>query len=227
MRKPKSRKIFSQRKNFVKSARKQYGNPDSHAFSFYSLKTLTFLPALKRLLNVFRTRYIFFSLQTHTKLILWKRTIEKKRIKFFNRSSTKEGAPGSSATQSAFQTRLTRTAASSQLNWTKLLSQLERPYFSPILRTPLPRTFFSTFTFLVLLGRWWPRGALKRLTWLIFSDFCYIAMYWNSGQIKLLIINVWILSFLSFPCSSQIIIIIHTFNQETRLQFDTNPFLSI
>ena len=29
----KSSKIFSQRKNFVNSVRKQYGNSDSHAFS--------------------------------------------------------------------------------------------------------------------------------------------------------------------------------------------------
>ena len=37
VRKPKSSNIFSQRKNFVKSVRKQYGNPDSHAFFFNSL----------------------------------------------------------------------------------------------------------------------------------------------------------------------------------------------
>ena len=32
MRKPKSSNIIPQRKNFVKSVRKQYGNPDSRAF---------------------------------------------------------------------------------------------------------------------------------------------------------------------------------------------------
>ena len=31
VRKPKSSNILSQRKNFMKSVRKQYGNPDSHA----------------------------------------------------------------------------------------------------------------------------------------------------------------------------------------------------
>ena len=31
MRKPKLRNILPQRKNYVKSVRKQYGNPDSHA----------------------------------------------------------------------------------------------------------------------------------------------------------------------------------------------------
>ena len=35
MRKPKSSNILSQGKNFVRSMRKQYGNPDSHVFLFY------------------------------------------------------------------------------------------------------------------------------------------------------------------------------------------------
>ena len=32
MRKPKSSNVLPQKKNFVKSVRKQYGNPDSHPF---------------------------------------------------------------------------------------------------------------------------------------------------------------------------------------------------
>ena len=34
VRKPKSSKILSQKRNFVKSVRKQYGNSDSHAFLY-------------------------------------------------------------------------------------------------------------------------------------------------------------------------------------------------
>ena len=43
--KPKSSNILSQRKNFVKSLRKQYGNPDSHAFR----KSLPFYEFLLKL----------------------------------------------------------------------------------------------------------------------------------------------------------------------------------
>ena len=46
VRKPKSSNTLSQRKNFVKSVRKQYGNPDSHyfliTFNFFLITCLLF-----------------------------------------------------------------------------------------------------------------------------------------------------------------------------------------
>ena len=43
VRKPKSSNILFQRKNFVKSVRKQYGNPESHAFYFRNRKQHFFI----------------------------------------------------------------------------------------------------------------------------------------------------------------------------------------
>ena len=64
VRKPKSSNIPSRKKNFVKSVRKQYGNPDSHVFFVLSSRSFRILT------YIFRTRsnvsFNFFLLSLRT-----------------------------------------------------------------------------------------------------------------------------------------------------------------
>ena len=60
-RKPKSSNLLPQRKNFVKSVGKQYGNPDSHPFFL----SLTQTP------NIF-SKHLFWTLHINLSILTWK-----------------------------------------------------------------------------------------------------------------------------------------------------------
>ena len=73
------------------------------------------LAALMHLLSAFITRFFFFLISKH-KNDTPKANKRKKRIENFYRFLTYDGAPGLPATQSAFQTRITRTRLNSYAN---------------------------------------------------------------------------------------------------------------